>query len=222
MSHEQSESIKELATALSKAQGEITGAIKGSENPFFKSKYADLATCMEAIREPLANHGLSIIQTFGHDGGAVIVYTTLAHSSGEWIRGALAMTPDKRGPQGPQAVGSCISYARRYSLAIVGLVQLDDDAESAANPEPDKTSATRRTAASKADAKPAYDFPQIHDSPEIQRTAELTDTLDLCSSMDELQRVWKTMSVKEHNLIGAVCIKKLKEQLELPSEISAK
>ena len=69
----------------------------------------------------------------GHQDGSVIVYTTLAHASGQWIRGETCMTPEKRGPQ---AVGICTTYARRYGLAaITGLVQADDDAEGATDRE---------------------------------------------------------------------------------------
>lgn len=125
----QSKDINELAEALAKAQGEITGAKKEADNPFYKSKYADLAACWDACREPLSTNGLAVIQTTKSDQEAVTVVTTLAHKSGQWIRGELTMIPDKPGPQG---FGSCLTYARRYSLAAaVGLAQIDDDAESA-------------------------------------------------------------------------------------------
>jgi len=132
----QSENINELALALSKAQAGITGALKDSANPFFKSKYADLASCWDACRRQLTDNGLSviqttdlIIQTTDLTDGLVVVRTTLAHSSGQWIAGVL---PVKAKDDGPQAQGSGITYARRYALAaIVGLAQIDDDAEAA-------------------------------------------------------------------------------------------
>jgi hypothetical protein len=136
----QSESINELATALSKAQSEITGALKDSSNPFYKSRYADLASCWDACRKQLASNGLSVIQTTDIMDGVVVLRTTLAHASGQWIGGIL---PIKTKDDGPQAQGSGITYARRYALAaIVGLAQIDDDGEAAqarnapkANPE---------------------------------------------------------------------------------------
>ena len=133
----QSESIAALAAALSKAQADITGALKDSSNPFFKSKYADLASCWDACRKQLAANGLAVIQTTNTTDAGVVLVTTLAHSSGEWIRGVLpVVTKDA----GPQAQGSGITYARRYALAaIVGLAQIDDDAEAAqarGKPEP--------------------------------------------------------------------------------------
>lgn len=126
----QSNQINELAAALAKAQGQITGALKDSSNPYFKSKYADLASCWDACRKQLSDNGLSVIQTtdVAADGTPMVV-TTLAHSSGQWIRGFL---PVKAKDDGPQAQGSGITYARRYALAaIVGLAQIDDDAEAA-------------------------------------------------------------------------------------------
>jgi len=125
----QSEQINELATALAKAQGQITGALKDSSNPFFKSKYADLASCWEACRKQLSDNGLSVVQPTDVIDGHIVVRTILAHSSGQWISGIL---PVKAKDDGPQAQGSGITYARRYALAaIVGLAQIDDDAEAA-------------------------------------------------------------------------------------------
>jgi hypothetical protein len=125
----QSESIAALAAALSKAQADITGALKDSSNPFFKSKYADLASCWDACRKQLAANNLAVIQTTEVTEGGTVLVTTIAHSSGEWMRGTLpVVTKDN----GPQAQGSGITYARRYALAaIVGLAQIDDDAEAA-------------------------------------------------------------------------------------------
>jgi hypothetical protein len=127
----QSETIGALAAALSKAQADITGALKDSSNPFFKSKYADLASCWDACRKQLAANNLAVIQTvYVHwEKDESVLATTLAHSSGEWIRSEL---PIRAKDASPQAQGSAITYARRYALAaIVGLAQIDDDAEAA-------------------------------------------------------------------------------------------
>ena len=124
-----SESIAALAAALSKAQADITGALKDSSNPFYKSRYADLASCWDACRKQLAANGLCVIQTTGMTDAGLMLITTLAHSSGEWIVGHL---PVAAKDSSPQAQGSGITYARRYALAaIVGLAQIDDDAEAA-------------------------------------------------------------------------------------------
>jgi hypothetical protein len=127
----QSESIGALAAALSKAQADITGALKDSSNPFFKSKYADLASCWDACRKQLAANNLCVIQTTDLDDltNQTVLKTILAHSSGEWVK---SITPILTKDNSPQAQGSGITYARRYALAaIVGLAQVDDDAEAA-------------------------------------------------------------------------------------------
>jgi hypothetical protein len=125
----QSESIAALAAALSKAQSAITGALKDSANPFFKSKYADLAACWDACRQQLAANNLAVIQTTEVTGAGTVLVTTLAHSSGEWMRGYLPVLTKDAGPQGQ---GSGLTYARRYALAaMVGLAQIDDDGEAA-------------------------------------------------------------------------------------------
>ena len=128
---EKSESIRELAVALNKAQATLQVAKKGSENPYFHSKYADLLSVWDACRGALTSNGLSISQIAdtGLEGKAVLE-TILMHTSGEWIKGRLPLLPVKADPQ---AQGSAITYARRYSLsAIVGLcTEEDDDAEEA-------------------------------------------------------------------------------------------
>lgn len=126
---EQSEEVGELALALSKAQGMITGALKDSANPFFKSKYADLASVWDACREGLSKNELAVIQTTSGDCENVTIITTLVHSSGQWIRGSLTIKPAK---PDAQAVGSVITYGRRYGLAaITGVAQVDDDGNAA-------------------------------------------------------------------------------------------
>ena len=125
----QSEQVSELFKALSKAQSEIRGAKKDSENPFFRSKYADLESVWDAAKKPLADNGLCVVQTTDVLNGEPVVVTTLGHTSGQWVRGVLPLTMVKKDPQ---SQGSAISYARRYALAaIVGVVQTDDDGESA-------------------------------------------------------------------------------------------
>jgi hypothetical protein len=125
----QSQSIAALAAALAKAQAEISGAVKDSANPFFKSKYADLESVWSACRKPLTDNGLSVIQTTLPMRQGLMLVTTLAHSSGEWMRGFM---PVLSKDNSAQSQGSAITYARRYALAAVaGVYQTDDDAEAA-------------------------------------------------------------------------------------------
>lgn len=125
-----SETIGSLAKALSAAQADMGPARKGAKNPFFKSTYADLSSVTDAIREPLASHGIAYVQTIepGEE-GFVNIHTSLIHESGEWIESVLPIRPVKSDPQG---IGSAISYGKRYGLqAIVCLPSSDDDAEGA-------------------------------------------------------------------------------------------
>lgn len=135
---DQSENINELVSALAKAQGEIMPAIKDSLNPHFKSKYADLNSVWSACREPLSKNGLAIVQTMGKDeSGQISLLTTLAHSSGQWIKSRMPIITNKMDPQG---IGSALTYYRRYSLsAIVGIsTDEDDDGEKAMGRNEDK------------------------------------------------------------------------------------
>ena len=127
---QKSESIAELAEALAKAQGEMAAAKKDSTNPFYHSKYADLAQIVEAIRKPLSDNGLAISQLIQPDAETAVIETILMHQSGEWLSSIIQLKPVKTDPQG---IGSAITYARRYALgAIVGLAtEEDDDAEGA-------------------------------------------------------------------------------------------
>src|SRR5271170_2431517 len=123
----QSETINELASALSKAQGEMQAAIKDKVNPFFKSSYADLGSVWDAARPVLSKYGLCVMQTteLVAEGARIVMVTTLAHTSGQWMKSYLPLNPSKNDSQG---VGAALTYLRRYSLsAIVGVVCDDDD-----------------------------------------------------------------------------------------------
>jgi hypothetical protein len=137
---ERSETINELAAALAAAQGKIENASKDSANPYFRSRYADLASIWDAIRGPLSAQGLAVVQPVRVDGSSVTVTTLLAHASGQWISSDLTMTAQRQMKDGggwekldsPQAIGSCITYARRYALAaMAGVAPEDDDGEGA-------------------------------------------------------------------------------------------
>lgn len=131
---EMSEKINALAEALAKAQGEMKNAVKGCDNPFFKSKYADLAECLNVAREPLSKNGLSIFQANEGivESNKLAVTTLIMHSSGQFIKVTSSYPIQKNDAQG---FGSTLTYARRYSLAAaLGLAQEDDDGNSACEP----------------------------------------------------------------------------------------
>jgi hypothetical protein len=135
-----SESIENLAKALSKFQAEVKNPANTANNPFFKSKYAPLNEILNDVRPLLSKYGLSVLQVPGGDGQDVVITTLLLHDSGEWIETyPLNMKPAKNDPQG---IGSCITYGRRYSLAaVLGISSEDDDDGNVAShgkSEPDK------------------------------------------------------------------------------------
>jgi hypothetical protein len=127
--------MKAIASALVKAQREFGPALKSSTNPHFRSKYADLSACIEAVIDSLNNQGIYLMQlTEEHDGG-VKVSTVFIHESGEQLSGgSLFMPATKHDAQG---FGSALSYARRYSLmAACGIAPEDDDGNQATKTAP--------------------------------------------------------------------------------------
>jgi hypothetical protein len=153
---EQSTSITELAKALNKLQGELKTVSRDKVNPFFKSKYADLSAVWDACRKPLADHGLSLIQTTDSVGADIFLETLLLHESGEWIKGKLPINPVKPDPQG---VGSAISYARRYAMSAMLGIASDEDDDAAAASVSTAAAASDRQSLRKTTSNPASPKP---------------------------------------------------------------
>lgn len=134
--------MKQIATALVKAQKAFGPALKTSTNPHFRSRYADLSACVEAVIEGLNGAGIALIQRTSEDTTGVTVETVFIHESGEMLEcGKLHVPASKQDPQG---YGSALTYARRYSLmAACGIAPEDDDGNAAtrktAVPTPDIT-----------------------------------------------------------------------------------
>lgn len=127
-----SASIAKLAPALVAALAEIGGVAKGKTNPHFKSKYATLENVIEASKGILAANGIALLQfPAAFSGGAMSLDTVLLHESGEWLSGEEAFGV-ATGKQDPQAVGSALTYARRYAqMAVLNMPAVDDDANAA-------------------------------------------------------------------------------------------
>lgn len=119
-----SESIKQIAPALLRAQKNVGAATKGSANPFFKSRYADLGSVMEACKEALNNEGITVLQPVGFENGKHTVTTVLLHESGEFLSETMVLEVPKANMQD---LGSAISYARRYSLQSFDFIPAEDD-----------------------------------------------------------------------------------------------
>ena len=125
-----SANIDKIAGALAKAQSEIRGAEKKSVNPFFNSNYADLHTVIQSCMPQLSKNSICVIQGTDfnrHDGW--FVTTMLVHSSGQWIKSSCKIILGPK--QDIQALGSAITYGRRYGLSsMAGIGQFDDDGNS--------------------------------------------------------------------------------------------
>jgi len=179
MSESMSPTIAELATALAKAQAKIKHASRSSLNPFYNSRYAELAAVIDACRAALAENGLSVIQYTEGDR----LYTMLLHTSGEWIRGYIDLRPMRQvsgkgweESHDPQSYGSCITYARRYTLAaMVGVATEDDDGNAASG----------RTTAIAAVEAPA---PSSLDD-------KILAAFDAAKTVDELKSIWTSIPV---------------------------
>lgn len=133
--------MQAISAALVKAQRGFAPALKTSSNPHFKSKYADLAACVEAVIDSLNANGIALIQKQHPCDHGVSVETVFVHESGECLSAGVLTVPASK--QDPQGYGSALTYARRYSLmAACGIAPEDDDGNAAkkkAGPEDDRT-----------------------------------------------------------------------------------
>lgn len=125
--------MKEISAALVKAQRAFGPALKTSTNPDFRSKYADLAACVEAVIEALNENGIALMQLTEPSPDGVTVETLFLHESGERMTAGKLFVPAEA--RNAQKFGSALTYARRYSLmAATGIAPEDDDGNEASAP----------------------------------------------------------------------------------------
>lgn len=129
--------MKEVAAALVRAQKAFGPALKTNTNPAFKSKYADLSACVEAVIDALNANGIALVQRNVETESGVCVETVFVHESGEMLSSGPLHVPASK--QDPQGYGSALTYARRYSLmAACGIAPEDDDGNAAAKAKHDQ------------------------------------------------------------------------------------
>jgi len=174
-----SEPANELFAALSKAQGEITAASKDANNPFFKSKYADLASVWDACRAPLSKNGICVVQIPSADGQLVTVTTILGHASGQKIVGELSGSAKAADPQ---SVGSVVTYLRRYSLSAMVSVAPEDDDGNAGTGKPEDHQAARQQQRRQNSADPQAD----HDRKRQAQSGEHDQTHEPAKKVDQV------------------------------------
>ncbi len=169
--------MKQIATALLKAQQEMVNPKKANTNPFFKNKYAGLNEVLDAVVSVLNNNGIVVLQPMVHLDNKNFVKTVLMHESGEMLESFTEIIYNKQNDA--QAQGSGITYARRYGLqSFVSVGAEDDDGNSA----------------SKTDVKTLPD--QKNAEPVIDK-ARLQARLDACNTEEELKKVWLGFTAME-------------------------
>jgi len=155
-----------IAAAFVKAQKAFGPALKSSTNPHFKSRYADLSACVEAVVDALNNNGIGLVQRCYDNANGVMVETVFVHESGEVLECGILQVPASK--QDPQGYGSALTYARRYSLmAACGIAPEDDDGNSA----------SRRT--------------EVKSTVDEHKLADLLAAMDECSTLEDLQKAYK-------------------------------
>jgi hypothetical protein len=155
-----------IAAAFVKAQKAFGPALKSSTNPHFKSRYADLSACVEAVVDALNNNGIGLVQRCYDNTNGVMVETVFVHESGEVLECGILQVPASK--QDPQGYGSALTYARRYSLmAACGIAPEDDDGNSA----------SRRT--------------EVKSTVDEHKLADLLAAMDECSTLEDLQKTYK-------------------------------
>jgi hypothetical protein len=196
-----------IYAAFVKAQKEFAPALKSSSNPHFKSRYADLAACVEAVIDALNNHGIGLIQRPIPDDRGVTIETVFVHESGEKMNGGSMHVPASK--QDPQGYGSAATYARRYGLmAACGIAPEDDDGNAASQ-------------------KPAARQPRAAQAPQQAPQAPVTDAaiiathisaLEACKTLGSLKQTfgaaWKTTH-------GAPALKKAYDRLKMIFEATS-
>ena len=140
----------DLFTALIKAQSEMGSAVKDAQNPHFRSRYASLAAVIDAVIPVLNANGVGVLQLPSIEGSEVRLTTILMHSSGQRLSSTVGAPLGKK--QDAQAVGSAITYLRRYSLqSIMGLPVEDDDGNAASRRQPQRRQVPETSAPTQAD-----------------------------------------------------------------------
>jgi hypothetical protein len=172
------ENMQKIATALVKAQKAFGPALKSSTNPHFKSRYADLAACVEAVIDALNENGIALVQHSHECADGIIIETIFIHESGEMISGGKLHVPATK--QDAQGYGSAMTYARRYSLqAACGIAPEDDDGNNASRAKPKST----------------------------RTKAEIEALITAATSSEQLTATWKTLAADERELVRELAAK---------------
>ena len=194
--------MKQIATALVKAQKAFGPALKSSTNPHFKSRYADLAACVEAVIDALNNNGIALVQKSYDCVDGIMIETVFVHESGEMLEtGILRFPIMKNDPQGAMA---CLTYARRGSLmAACGIAPEDDDGNQASR---------------KTEIKSTVNENQILDlmaaMDEVTTVKELQETYKAAYKATNGEQAWQAKVIAKKDAKKAQLEATLSEQLK--------
>ncbi len=186
-----SNEINELAIALNTVQSQIMIASKDAKNGFFKSKYATLNSVWEAVKDAVLNNGLTVLQPISYIDNRPVVQTMIIHKSGQFITSECPVVCAKQND--PQAFGSAITYARRYSLAsMLGVMtDDDDDAEGAMYRKPQKQEQPIKTPQQiKAEQAPIENYKQLLKVKNIENAQALIEAFSKMT-IDEQRAEYK-------------------------------
>jgi len=210
----ESPKLEKLFEALAKAQLEMEVAKNENINPFFKSRYSDLAGLVKASRPYLGKNGLCVIQRVLPDiKGQMTLFTRLCHASGQWIESKMAINPPK---QDIQTIGSYITYLRRYNYgAIVGVVASDEDDDGEKDMEPARVSPVEKppVALYKSSGKINKTQLQIISS-ELEGHEDILETVLSGFKIDKLS------DIEEKNFV--LCVTRIKEIKKTKESINKK
>lgn len=168
--------MNKIAPAFIKAKREFAPALKDKTNPAFRSKYADLGACLEAVDDALLNNGIAVYQETFEDSTGVTVETVFLHESGEAIRSGKLHVPASK--QDPQGYGSALTYARRYSLMTAcGIAPEDDDGNAASKPRPQIPHASNEPAKSGEPEPDAMILAQFNAAKDVAALTKVMNSL---------------------------------------------
>lgn len=200
--------MQQIATAFVKAQRDFAPALKSSTNPHYRSRYADLAACVEAVIDALNANGIAMIQRTHDSDNGVAVETLFVHESGETITGGILHVPAAK--HDPQGYGSALTYARRYSLmAACGIAPEDDDGNMAQSTPVNAQSRIGRVSTStqgngSVTATISPPAGEVTVTPTPGRIAEVQNILRACKSLVNLQVEWGGLTKEEQKAATAV------------------
>ena len=179
--------VAELFAAFAKAQASMGDVLKQANNPAFRSKYADLASVVEAVTPALNANGLAMIQAPSFDGEVVGVETVIAHTAGGFMRSTFRIRPAKADAHG---LGSAVTYARRYALmAVCGVAPEDDDGNAASGDGPGGQRFTPVSAPAKS----------AHQARKDGKWLELEAALHMAETVSELDAACARLKVSHYD-----------------------